>query len=134
MGTVKRNRSCTVLVGLLLAAGAILTVGCGIQPTSSATLQDSSGNPDHGKAAMERYGCGSCHNIPGVADAVGEVGPPLGGIAQRRIIGGYLANTPSNMAHWLQDPQGVAPGNAMPNMGVTDQDAQDMTAYLSTLK
>ncbi len=31
------------------------------------------------------------------------------------------------------DPQGVEPGTAMPNLGVTATDAQDIAAYLFTL-
>jgi cytochrome c1 len=38
------------------------------------------------------------------------------------------------MIAWLKDPQAVVPGNAMPNMGLNDTDAQDITAYLYTLR
>ena len=38
------------------------------------------------------------------------------------------------MIRWIQTPQEVDPKNAMPNMGVTDQDAKDIAAYLYTLR
>jgi cytochrome c1 len=38
------------------------------------------------------------------------------------------------MMKWIQRPQEVDPKNAMPNMGVTDQDARDIAAYLYTLR
>jgi cytochrome c len=38
------------------------------------------------------------------------------------------------MALWIQNPQKVLPGNAMPQMGVTSRDSRDITAFLYTLK
>jgi cytochrome c len=125
----------------LVAAGAMLlfallavATACGIQPSSGTTLQVAGGDQARGKTALQQYGCGSCHQISGVSNARGDVGPPLTGLASRRVIAGYLPNTADNLIHWIQNPQSVAPGNVMPNMGVSDQDARDMAAYLATLK
>jgi cytochrome c1 len=38
------------------------------------------------------------------------------------------------MIAWLQNPQAIVPGNAMPNMGLSEPDARDITAYLYTLR
>jgi cytochrome c2 len=38
------------------------------------------------------------------------------------------------MVRWLMSPQRVSPGSAMPDLGVREQDARDITAYLATLK
>jgi cytochrome c1 len=38
------------------------------------------------------------------------------------------------MARWIRDPQGVVPGNAMPDAGLSEQEARDMAAYLATLR
>jgi cytochrome c1 len=92
------------------------------------------GDPDRGRAAISRYGCGGCHNIPGVDGANATVGPPLDNIAMRSILGGHLPNTPANMMRWIQKPQAVDPKNVMPDMNVTDDDARDITAYLYTLR
>jgi cytochrome c2 len=92
------------------------------------------GNPRNGPAAMGRYGCGSCHTIAKVRSAVGTVGPPLTGIASRGYLAGRLPNSPDNMIRWIQHPQHVENGNVMPEMGVTDTDARDITAFLYTLR
>ncbi len=91
-------------------------------------------DPARGARAIRTYGCGSCHLIPGIRGADGMVGPPLTGWRERAIIAGYLANTPEHLVQWIVMPQSVAPGNAMPNLGVTDGDARDIAAYLYTLE
>ena len=96
--------------------------------------EESIGNPDHGKQLIDKYGCNACHTIPGIKGPKGAVGPPLEKIAVRTFIGGKLQNTPGNMIQWLQNPQAFDPGNAMPNLGVTPEDARDLTAFLFTLK
>lgn len=114
----------------MLGAAAALA-GCDWQPPA---ITVPGGDPQRGRAEIERIGCGACHEIPGVAGAAGEVGPPLAGIGRRTVIAGLLPNTPPNMERWLEAPQGVAPGNAMPNMEIDDHDARDVAAYLYTLR
>lgn len=92
------------------------------------------GNPHRGAVLISGLGCGSCHSIPGILGAHGLVGPPLGNVGNRTIIAGLLPNTPANMIKWLRAPQSVVPGNAMPNMGLDNHDAQDIAAYLYTLR
>ncbi len=91
------------------------------------------GDPARGRAAIAAYGCGSCHMIPGVRGAVGLVGPPLEHWAERRILAGQVPNDPERLVTWITVPQSIAPGSAMPNMGVTDGQARDIAAYLYTL-
>jgi len=90
------------------------------------------GDPDRGEALFIEYGCGSCHALKNVRTATGMVGPPLDGIALRAIIGGHLANNPTNMETWIRDAQHVSPGTAMPDLKVGDRDARDITAFLYT--
>lgn len=92
------------------------------------------GDPDRGHDLIIRTGCGACHDIPGVVGANGLVGPPLAKIGLRTTLAGLLPNTPPNMIHWLEAPQTVVPGNAMPNMELNDHDARDIAAYLYTLR
>ena len=87
-----------------------------------------------GRELVQTYGCGSCHVIPNVAQARGQVGPPLGGIATRSYLGGVLPNTLQNMALWIREPQKVDPRTAMPNLGVSATEARDITAFLYTLR
>ncbi|HYE34087.1 c-type cytochrome [Methylocaldum sp.] len=92
------------------------------------------GDPELGRAAISRYGCGSCHIIPGIQGANGLVGPPLSGIANRVYIAGVLTNTPENLMRWIQDPPSVDPLTAMPNTGVTEADARNLASFLYTLQ
>jgi len=90
------------------------------------------GDPERGEALFIAYGCGSCHAVQNVRTATGNVGPPLDGIATRVIVAGHLANNPTNMEHWVRDPQQVSPGTAMPDLNVSEGDARDITAFLYT--
>ncbi len=91
-------------------------------------------NAEHGRVLIRQFGCGACHTIPGIAGADAEVGPPLTGIGRRIYIAGVLRNTPDNLATWIEHPQHVVPGNAMPDMGISRQQAEDIAAYLMSLR
>jgi len=90
----------------------------------------SGAHADRGPALIEEYGCAACHTVAGVASARGLVGPPLAQFGHRAYIAGVLSNNPDNLVKWLRFPQSIIPGNAMPNTGLTDQDARDLAAYL----
>ena len=92
------------------------------------------GDAASGKESIRRYGCNGCHSIPGVRDAKGVVGPPLDHLSQRVYLAGELPNTTENLMRWIQHPHQIHPKTAMPEMGVSDQDARDISAYLYTLK
>jgi cytochrome c len=92
------------------------------------------GDAAAGKESIRRYGCQGCHDIPGIRDARGVVGPPLEHLSKRIYLAGELPNTTENLMRWIQHPHSVHPRTAMPEMGVTDQDARDIAAYLYTLK
>lgn len=89
---------------------------------------------ERGRRAMLNYACITCHRIPGVVGPAAPVGPPLDGIGSRAFIAGILPNDPENMVRWLRSPQEVDAASAMPDLGVGEQDASDMAAYLATLK
>jgi cytochrome c2 len=90
------------------------------------------GSVPRGQQAFGKYGCGGCHTVHHIPQASGTVGPPLDGVAARGIIGGRLSNNPDNMRLWIENPQRVSPGTAMPNLGVTKQDSRDIAAFLYT--
>jgi len=121
------------LVSLVSLISACLLCGCqgDIEATAAAMT---GGRPARGRQVIRRYGCESCHSIPGVVGAQGQVGPPLDNIASRSYLAGRLPNSPDNMIRWIRDPQGVEPGTAMPELGVTEQDGKDIAAYLYTLR
>lgn len=113
-----------------VAVGSISTIaGCG-----RAEAHVPGGDPERGRADIAAVGCGACHVIGGIPGADGEVGPPLGSVSQRAIIGGVLPNTPDNMVSWLEDPPAFAPRTAMPNLWLSPAQARDIVAYLYTLK
>lgn len=93
-------------------------------------------NPEaeRGRLLLRQFGCGACHQIPGVAAADGKVGPPLAGIARRVYLAGVLPNTPDNMTAFIRAPEKADPRTTMPNLGVTEAHAREMTTYLYTLK
>lgn len=105
---------------LLTAPALFTTAACAASPTEEA------------KAIISQQ-CSACHRVPGVAGAVGDVGPSLAGIGRQQIIAGKLPNNPANMIRWLMHPQKEIPGNAMPEMGLTEDQAKKIAAYLYTL-
>ncbi|HVF62445.1 MAG TPA: c-type cytochrome [Casimicrobiaceae bacterium] len=91
------------------------------------------GDARRGVTAIHQYACVTCHVIPGIVGSSAPVGPPLAGIGSRTIIAGVLPNTRETMIRWLREPQLIRPQGAMPDLGVSAQDAADIAAYLATL-
>ena len=120
---------------IALGYASLILVSCDGSSDAERTAEvTTGGNVQQGATAITRYGCGSCHVIPGISGAAGKAGPPLTGIADRIYIAGMLRNTPPNMMHWIEDPQSVNPKTVMPNLGVTPRDAADIAGYLYTLR
>ena len=113
---------------------AVLTLSACSDKASKQSRLLTNGNPDRGKTALTSYGCVACHTIPGVRGSNSLMAPPLIGISQRSYLAGMLENTPANLRSWIQHPRKVNPHTAMPEQGVTDQDASDMVAYLYTAR
>lgn len=93
-----------------------------------------SGRVERGRALLAQYQCGTCHTIPGVASARGQVAQPLKAWSHRSYIAGRLPNRPDVLAQWIAAPQALVPGTAMPSMGVAPADARAMAAYLFSLQ
>jgi len=91
------------------------------------------GEPQRGPEAIQRFGCGGCHDIPGIDGARGTIGPPLAAFGQRAYVAGEARNTPENLVHWIMHPHEIEAKTAMPEMGVGERDARDIAAYLYTL-
>ena len=122
------------LVAMLVAVSSTSSCSGAHDAEAREAAAMTGGDPGRGPAIMRKYGCQSCHTIPGVVGAVGLVGPPLTGIASRSYIAGVLPNAPENMLRWIRDPKAVDPLTAMPNTGVTPSDARHIAAYLYTLR
>lgn len=119
-------------IGLLLAA-LVVPAACREAAGREPGYSVPGGRPDRGKVAIETFGCGSCHTIPGVRVATGTVGPPLFFWSKRTYIAGEVPNTPDYLIRWIEVPQAIEPGTAMPNLGVPESSARDIAAYLYTL-
>lgn len=88
---------------------------------------------------MQEYAnsCAPCHTIRGVFDDPiyeGDFGPDLTHLASRRQIGAnILPNTREALGRWIIDPQGVKPGNRMPDVGLDGPALSDILDLLSQL-
>lgn len=103
---------------------------CDSGPPAAARVP---GDARLGKALLAQYQCGACHQIEGVATARGQLAPPLDSFGRRSYIAGSVPNTPEALARWLVDPPALKPGTTMPALGVSEQDARHMAAYLYSL-
>ncbi|HEX3843750.1 MAG TPA: c-type cytochrome [Steroidobacteraceae bacterium] len=120
----------------LVAAAPLLLLlgGCRAGRYTSPAEIVPGGNSQAGARLIAAYRCGACHMIPGIKGADGLVGPPLILFARRTYVGGEVPNTPPNLVHWIMDPASIEPGTAMPALGLSEQQARDVAAYLYTLR
>ena len=123
-------RGATVVVCTLLLGGCLRD----LDPRLGHRHTVAGGKSKEGPAAMRTYGCIRCHTVPGVTGANALVGPPLAGWSKRRFIAGRVPNEPEELVRWIVHPQGIKPGTAMPDLGVTETDARHIAAYLYTLE
>lgn len=114
-----------------LLAGLLLLLSACAEPQSSQPHRVEGGDPSRGQSLVRQYGCVSCHAVPGVPSVEDDrLAPDLEGFEDRYYIAGQLPNRPEELIRWLQDPPGITPGTVMPDMGVSEQDARDIAAYL----
>ena len=80
-------------------------------------------------------GCVGCHSLVAYNAPKGLLGPNLANVGARTYIAaGTLPNTDENLAHWIRVPQDVKHGVLMPNLGVTEDEAKALVAFLRTHK
>ena len=120
------------LFGLILFSG--LLSGCTGDKALSSYQAATGGDAIHGEQVIVQYRCGSCHTIPGIRHAKGVFGPPLNDWARRSIIAGEFPNEPETLVRWVQSPTSMKPATAMPDLGLSEQQARDVAAYLETLR
>ncbi len=120
---------------LAVLAAALAAAGCRIGGERALPhARGSEAQVALGKALLAQYQCGSCHTIPAVPGARGKVGPPLAAFGHRSYIAGRLPNGPEQLARWIEAPAALVPDTTMPSMGVSNEDARAMAAYLLTLR
>jgi len=87
-----------------------------------------------GRHVFETQACMNCHTITGTA-ATGRFGPDLTHLMSRdTLASGAMANTKDNLHEWIRNPDTFKPGSLMPAMQLNDQQLDQVTAYLETLK
>jgi cytochrome c2 len=126
---------CLALCGVagLLFALTILIAAWTTRDDWRSETSLSLGNASRGRELVIKYGCPSCHMLPD-AGPEGLVGPSLDDMGGRSYIAGRFPNEEIWMTLWLQKPQELKPGTAMPDLNVDERDARDMAAYLATLR
>jgi cytochrome c oxidase subunit 2 len=87
-----------------------------------------------GAEYFQELSCASCHTIRGTA-ARGDIGPDLTHVGSRETLAaGRLQNTPDNLVTWLEEPDLIKPGSRMPNLHLTRDQRDALTAYLEGLQ
>ena len=77
-----------------------------------------------GKAVFARFGCTGCHRVHGEG---GAVGPDLS------FVGDTRPEREWHLKHF-RDPQSVSPGSIMPKFPLNEQELNDLTGYMLSLK
>jgi ubiquinol-cytochrome c reductase cytochrome b subunit len=77
-----------------------------------------------GIALVEQFHCQTCHRIHGEG---ANLAPDLSFVADRRPDRNW------HLQHF-KDPQSVSPGSFMPKFPLNDQQLNDLTNYMLTLK
>jgi ubiquinol-cytochrome c reductase cytochrome b subunit len=78
----------------------------------------------HGKAIFAQFGCAGCHRLHGEGAAVA---PDLS------YVGDTRPDREWHLRHF-RDPQSVSPGSFMPKFPLSEQQLNDLTTYMLSLK
>jgi cytochrome c1 len=128
-------------IGLMLAT-VTLTACAPPAPPAAPAPKDAApaaavtGDANNGKMLFQQKGCIACHVAP-VPGATGTIGPNLtnvGNTSQRPKLADGAANTPEHIKEWIKDPQKLKPGTMMPNLQLSEKEADDLTALLASFK
>lgn len=138
------------LFAVALGSLAFLLAGCAPQGNSLTRVSTAraavlpltpapqvAGDPNRGRRLftdshiVAPSGCGSCHTIRGVPEATGVIGPNLTNVSLRPTLAGEtIPNSAENLARWIVDPAAMKQGALMPKLGVSEQDARDLAAFI----
>lgn len=112
-----------------------LALACSRAETPAPPPQAPAGSAQRGPQLIAQYACSVCHVVPGTQGPQGRLGPSLAGVASRPVISnGAVRNTPENLRRFVQNPQSLNPQSSMPPIAMPDADAQDIAAFLLTLR
>jgi cytochrome c len=111
-----------------------LTSGCTDNGTAQGGWASTLGYAASGTQILVDRRRGSCHDIPGIHDAHGVFGPPLGSFARLTVPAGNFPKLPAYLVPWLMSPKSLKPRTAAPELGISQQQARDVAAYFYTLQ
>lgn len=91
-------------------------------------------NASEGRRVFFANSCVSCHAIRATS-AKGVFGPDLTHLMSRQTLAsGAALNSHDSLRAWIRDPQQLKVGSLMPNMQLSDKEADQIVAYLETLR
>ena len=98
-------------------------VQTGIDPADAAQVE-------RGKGLADSIGCRGCHGFadgesPALIGEGKDIAPNLANVAEK--------TNPRWIYHWLKGPRGYSPDARMPSLRLSDEEAQDIAAFLVTL-
>jgi ubiquinol-cytochrome c reductase cytochrome b subunit len=116
------SRPIGMALGVLFLVSVFSMLGVSLKNLYAVKRMDPS--VAHGKALFKELGCAGCHRIHGEG---GAIGPDLSYVADRRPEREW------HLKHF-RDPQSVAPGSIMPKLPLSDQELNDLTSYMLSLR
>ncbi|HSK92385.1 MAG TPA: cytochrome c oxidase subunit II transmembrane domain-containing protein [Euzebyales bacterium] len=94
-----------------------------------------------GEALFEEQTCFQCHAVNGYEESTGtaaniRIGPDLTHFASRQTFAGgvFDVDDEEQLRAWLANPQAVKAGSQMPNLGLSEEHIDALTAYLYSLE
>ncbi len=120
-GPAKR-KGLMVVAGLIVVGVIGLTILGGLAPMVQAPAVTSS-SVLAGRMLYDKGGCGACHSIHGKG---GTVGPDLTHVGKKRDRDWLVRH--------FKDPQKVSPGSIMPRVTLPEQELDQLTDYMLSLK
>ena len=114
------------------AITAYLVEVSGRAPFPIAHGASAGGNAAKGKELVESVGCLACHSIGEQTKVRDLRGSSYDMAPELTRVGSKV--TPDWMFEWVRNPRHYNPTTKMPNLRLTEGEARDVTAYLSTMK
>lgn len=119
----RRPASRPVVIGAGAAFLATVFVLLTVSLREVASLPATEVSVLRGKQLYAELDCAGCHRIHGEGEAVG---PDLSYVGEQRDRDWLIAH--------FRDPQAVVPGSAMPSYGLNEQEQEDLTNYMLSLR
>ncbi|MBI3269862.1 MAG: c-type cytochrome [Planctomycetes bacterium] len=110
-----------------VAADAITTYLFSLSEPLPLREPEGAGDPAKGKAIFDRVGCRACHILGDRLDPGNwnnSFGPNLTGIGSK--------TNRKWLFNWVKDPKSMFPGTHMPDLRLSDDEANHLSAYLMT--